>query len=97
MAKTARRVKNLKRRYEGIADTNVNKYYEINPKGLYAIKKIMTIHRLGYDCELIDITIPLVDMYKSSTRELYALETTGQVLKILDYIRENKLLDGERE
>lgn len=97
MAKTARRVKNLKRKYDGIADTNVNKYYEINPKGLYAIKKIMLKYNLQYDCELIDITIPLVDMYKSSTRELYALETTGQVLKILNYIRENKLLDGERE
>ena len=97
MAKTARKVKNLKRNYNNLKFTNVNKVYEINPRGLNAVLRIMRENNLGYDCELQYVTFPLVEMYKAGTREIYQINTTGQILIILDYIKQNGLLEeGKR-
>lgn len=95
MAKTARRVRNLERRYDNLGEFNVNNYKEINPRGLNAIKRIMNTYKLDYDCKLTDITFPLSTLYKSSTRELYEIDTTGQILKILKFIKDNDLMKKE--
>lgn len=95
MTKTARRVRNLKRRYTNIQPLNVNNYYEINPKGLEVVLRLMKVHGLGYDCELMYITFPIAEAYKTERRELYGINTTGQILEILDYIKQNGLLEGE--
>lgn len=97
MAKEARKVKNLKRKYDNIGEFNVNNYKEINQYGVQAILMIMRVHNLDYDCELTDITFPLVKMYLADIRELYEINTTGQVLKILKYIKDNDLLEKKGE
>ena len=93
MAKTARRVKELKRNYNNIKYNNVNKVYEINPRGLRAIIRIMKEHNLSYDCELYYLTDNVAKHYKAEVRELYQINTTGQILKIQKYIKDNGLLE----
>lgn len=71
----------------------VHKYYEINPKGLAVILKIMKENKLEYGCELYDVTLPLVKKLSSEGRERYQVQTTGQVIAILNHIEENDLLE----
>lgn len=93
MPKTARKVRNLKRKYDNIGKHNINNYYEINPTGLDVILRIMRDYKLGYDCELMYITFPLIKICKAERRQLYGIDTTGQILEILSFIKENGLLE----
>ena len=92
----ARTPKNLKEKYRGISELCEGNR-EINQHGLIAILNIMKIHELNYKCKLTDITFPLVKMYIAEIREMYEINTTGQVIKILDFIRENDLLNEKGE
>lgn len=67
----------------------------LDPYGVCAIVGIMVDLMLPYDSALFDITIPLVKRYNSKDLIRYRLETTGQVLMVMDFIKEKKLLDGK--
>lgn len=82
----------LKGRMKVVSKYSVDKYYKINPKGLEVILGIMKKNNLKYGCELYDVTVPLVKELSSEGRERYQVQTTGQVITILNHIEENDLL-----
>ena len=53
----------------------------------------MKDNNLGYNCELQYVTFPLAQRYKAEVRELYQINTTGQILLLMEYIKENGLLE----
>lgn len=67
----------------------------LDPYGVNAIVGVMIDYMLTYDCELFDLTIPLLKRYDSKDLIRYRLETTGQVLLVMDFIKDKKLLDGK--
>lgn len=58
-----------------------------------AILNIMYDKMLDYDCTLYEITKELQKKYTMSTLKSYGIPTTIPIMKCLEYIRENKLLE----
>lgn len=67
--------------------------YDINPFGLEVILGIMKDNNLGYETKLHEVTFKLVKVCCAEKRELYQIEYTLDILKILNHIKNNRLLD----
>lgn len=64
---------------------------EVHPFGVKLLVNIMKRNNIPYDCELFDVTKHL-GTYMRRDLENKRLWTTGEVIKTLNHIRENKLL-----
>lgn len=69
----------------------------LDPYGLNAIVCTMRDYMIPYDCNLYDLTSKLVKRYNSKDLIRFRLETTGQVLLVMEFIKKNDLLKREGE
>lgn len=68
------------------------KVVKINTYGVNTIMKIMRDYKLNYDCNLFSITSVLEHRVPKSKRELQEIETTKEIIKIVNHIKNNDLL-----
>lgn len=76
---------------------NYSNVGEININGLNIVKNIMRKNRLNYDCDLFSVTSEIERLFKTKDRERHEIDTTFQVIRMINYIASRDLLDKNKK